>query len=47
MELTREQARERTARFMPEPVIEGTLDILGRPAGSFAGWARHNVRAFR
>ncbi|MFE7273989.1 SDR family oxidoreductase [Streptomyces sp. NPDC057623] len=64
VELTREQAREHMARFMPEPVIEGTLDILGeplpaeqrvspdiekvlgRPAGSFAGWARRHVHAF-
>lgn len=64
VELTREQAREHMARFMPEPVIEGTLDILGeplpteqrvspdiekvlgRPAGTFAGWARRNVHAF-
>lgn len=31
VELTREQAREHMARFMPEPVIDGTLDILGEP----------------
>lgn len=31
VELTREQAREHMARFMPEPVIDGTLDILGAP----------------
>ncbi|GAB2745681.1 SDR family oxidoreductase [Streptomyces bullii] len=30
-ELTREQAREGMLRFMPEPVVEGTLDILGAP----------------
>ena len=65
VELTREQAREHMAQFMPEPVIEGTLDILGeplpaeqrvspdverilgRPAGSFAGWAERNVHAFK
>ncbi|WP_327698548.1 NAD(P)H-binding protein [Streptomyces sp. NBC_00459] len=65
VELTREQAREHMARFMPEPVIDGTLDILGeplpaeqrvspdvetllgRPAGSFAGWAKRNVHAFK
>lgn len=65
VELTREQARAHMAAFMPEPVIEGTLDILGAPlpdeqrvspdvervlgrrAGSFAGWAERNVHAFR
>ncbi|MFJ9706799.1 SDR family oxidoreductase [Streptomyces sp. NPDC101234] len=65
VELTREQAREHMARFMPEPVIDGTLDIigtplpaeqrvspdvekiLGRPAGSFAGWAERNIHAFK
>lgn len=31
VELTREQARARMAHFMPEDVIEGTLDILGAP----------------
>jgi uncharacterized protein YbjT (DUF2867 family) len=31
VELSREQAREHMARFMPEPVIDGTLDILGEP----------------
>ncbi|MCX4524469.1 NAD(P)H-binding protein [Streptomyces sp. NBC_01551] len=31
MELTRAQARERMLRFMPEPVAEGTLGILGEP----------------
>jgi uncharacterized protein YbjT (DUF2867 family) len=31
VELTREQAREHMAQFMPEPVIDGTLDILGEP----------------
>lgn len=65
VELTREQAREHMAQFMPEPVIDGTLDILGeplpaeqrispdverilgRPAGSFAGWAKRNAPAFK
>lgn len=65
VELTRAQAGEHMVRFMPEPVIEGTLDILGeplpaeqrisadvekvlgRPAGTFAGWARRNVHAFK
>ncbi|WP_371663506.1 hypothetical protein [Streptomyces sp. NBC_00280] len=31
VELPRERAREHMARFMPEPVIDGTLDILGEP----------------
>ncbi|MBT2212496.1 NAD(P)H-binding protein [Actinomadura sp. NEAU-AAG7] len=31
VELTREQAREHMALFMPEPVIDGTLDILAEP----------------
>ncbi|KUO01090.1 SDR family oxidoreductase [Streptomyces caeruleatus] len=31
VELTRAQAREHMARFMPEPVIDGTLDVLGEP----------------
>ncbi|MER6405801.1 NAD(P)H-binding protein [Streptomyces viridosporus] len=31
VELTREQAREGMLQFMPEPVVEGTLDILGTP----------------
>ncbi|SDO12467.1 SDR family oxidoreductase [Actinacidiphila guanduensis] len=30
-ELTREQARERFSQFMPGPVVEGTLSILGEP----------------
>ncbi|GAA4434761.1 NAD(P)H-binding protein [Actinokineospora soli] len=30
-ELTREEARERMVRFMPPPVVESTLDILGAP----------------
>ncbi len=31
VELTREQARERFLRFMPEQVADSTLDILGHP----------------
>lgn len=31
VELSREQAREGMLRFMPEPVADGTLDILGEP----------------
>ncbi|MEW2318360.1 SDR family oxidoreductase [Streptomyces bauhiniae] len=31
VELTREQAREHMAGFMPDPVIDGTLDIIGAP----------------
>lgn len=31
-ELSRAQARERMVRFMPEPVVESTLDLLGNPA---------------
>ncbi|MBU3864248.1 NAD(P)H-binding protein [Streptomyces sp. 4503] len=30
-ELSREQARAEMLRFMPEPVADGTLDILGEP----------------
>ncbi|MEU4570917.1 SDR family oxidoreductase [Nonomuraea sp. ATR24] len=30
-ELTREQARERMLTFMPAPIVEGTLNILGEP----------------
>ncbi|CAG6390897.1 NAD(P)H-binding protein [Streptomyces cocklensis] len=33
-ELTREQAREAMLQFMPEPVVEGTLDLLGTPLPS-------------
>ncbi|GII58306.1 NmrA family transcriptional regulator [Planotetraspora thailandica] len=32
VEQTREEAREQMLRFMPEPVVEGTLAILGEPA---------------
>jgi uncharacterized protein YbjT (DUF2867 family) len=31
VEQTREQAYEQLAQFMPEPVVDGTLAILGRP----------------
>ncbi|RKE19875.1 NAD(P)H-binding protein [Streptomyces sp. TLI_171] len=31
VELSREQAREHLSQFMPEAVIDGTLDILGSP----------------
>lgn len=31
VELTHSQARDHLSRFMPEAVIDGTLDILGRP----------------
>ncbi|QKW40029.1 NAD(P)H-binding protein [Actinomadura sp. NAK00032] len=31
VEQTRRQAREEMLRFMPEPVVEGTLSILGDP----------------
>ncbi|QKW20259.1 NAD(P)H-binding protein [Kitasatospora sp. NA04385] len=31
VELSREQARAHLARFMPEEVLDGTLDILGEP----------------
>lgn len=34
VELSRAQAREHMARFMPEPVVDGTLDILGEPLPS-------------
>ncbi|GGL79833.1 NmrA family transcriptional regulator [Streptomyces fumigatiscleroticus] len=31
VELTREQARAHLSRFMPEAVVDGTLDVLGKP----------------
>ncbi|BCJ41341.1 NmrA family transcriptional regulator [Actinoplanes ianthinogenes] len=64
-EQTPEQAREQLLTFMPEPVADGTLAILGapteqerrispdvdrvlgRPARTFAAWARQNADAFR
>ncbi|MFF2086938.1 NAD(P)H-binding protein [Nocardia sp. NPDC058176] len=33
VELTREQARTQMLGFMPEPVVESTLAILGEPSG--------------
>ncbi|MET7393325.1 NAD(P)H-binding protein [Dactylosporangium sp. NPDC005572] len=65
VELSRAEARAQLLTFMPAPVADGTLDILGtptdaeravspdvelvlgRPAASFADWARHNAAAFR
>ncbi|MFF0309356.1 NAD(P)H-binding protein [Streptosporangium sp. NPDC004379] len=32
VEQSREEAREQMLRFMPEPVVEGTLSILGEPS---------------
>ncbi|TDD22794.1 NAD-dependent epimerase/dehydratase family protein [Kribbella turkmenica] len=64
VELTRAEARSRMLTFMPEPVVESTLGILGtptaaersvspdterllgRPATTFADWAKSNVAAF-
>ncbi|MEV4680118.1 NAD(P)H-binding protein [Streptomyces kurssanovii] len=34
IEQTREEAREQMLRFMPEPVVETTLAILGEPTGA-------------
>ncbi|GLY18937.1 NmrA family transcriptional regulator [Kineosporia sp. NBRC 101677] len=34
VEQTPEQARAQLLTFMPEPVVEGTLDILGRPTAA-------------
>jgi uncharacterized protein YbjT (DUF2867 family) len=34
VEQTREQARTQMLQFMPEPVVEGTLGILGRPTAA-------------
>lgn len=31
MELTREEAHARMARFMPDEVVSSTLDVLGAP----------------
>lgn len=33
VEQTREEAREQLSRFMPLPVVDGTLSILGEPTG--------------
>ncbi|MFD4370099.1 NAD(P)H-binding protein [Streptomyces sp. NPDC058486] len=61
---TREEARTQMLTFMPAPVADTTLDIigtptpreqtvspdvekiLGRPATTFANWARRNAAAF-
>jgi uncharacterized protein YbjT (DUF2867 family) len=63
--LTRDEAGRRMLTYMPGPVVESTLDILGtptaaeqavspdverilgRPARTFADWARSNAAAFR
>ncbi|SDK39890.1 SDR family oxidoreductase [Streptomyces indicus] len=65
VELSRAEAHAHMAQFMPEEVIDGTLDVLGlplpaeqvpgpdvqrvlgRPAGSFAGWVERHLAAFR
>jgi len=65
IEQTRQEAHEQMSAFMPLPVVEGTLSILGeptqeerqvspgvprllgRPATSFAAWAKHHTVAFR
>ncbi|MEU5218780.1 NAD(P)H-binding protein [Streptomyces sp. NPDC020807] len=64
VEQTREEARAQLLAFMPAPVADTTLDIigtptprertvspdveriLGRPATSFADWARRNAAAY-
>ncbi|MFE7509046.1 SDR family oxidoreductase [Promicromonospora sp. NPDC057488] len=64
VELTREQARTDMLAYMPEPIVDGTLailgeptpqeqlvsrdveSVLGRPAHTFADWARRNAGAF-
>ncbi|WP_370153047.1 NAD(P)H-binding protein [Streptacidiphilus sp. EB129] len=65
VEQTRDDARVQMLQFMPESVVETTLDIfgepnpaeqrvspaveqiLGRPARTFADWARRHIAAFR
>ncbi|MFJ8109033.1 NAD(P)H-binding protein [Streptomyces sp. NPDC096132] len=65
VEQTRDEAKAAMLRFMPEPVADSTLHLLGtpppalqrvapdverllgRPARSFAEWAKDNVSAFR
>ncbi|CAL9625695.1 NAD(P)H-binding protein [Streptomyces sp. enrichment culture] len=65
VEQSRAEARAVMTRFMPEPVVDTTLSILGepteaerrispdverllgRPARSYAEWARRNAGAFR
>ncbi|BCY11324.1 NAD(P)H-binding protein [Actinoplanes sp. L3-i22] len=34
VEQTREEARAQMLQFMPEPVVDGTLDIVGRPTAA-------------
>jgi uncharacterized protein YbjT (DUF2867 family) len=64
VEQSRDEARAQMLESMPEPVVETTLDILGRPtqdeqrvspdveqvlgrpARTFADWARRNTAAF-
>lgn len=64
VEQTHAQAKEAMLRYMPEPVVDSTLSILGtpfprerrvsedvprllgRPARSFADWAKRNVASF-
>jgi uncharacterized protein YbjT (DUF2867 family) len=64
-EASHDDAREQMLRFMPAPVADATLailghptpeeaqvspdveNVLGRPARSFAEWARRNATAFR
>jgi uncharacterized protein YbjT (DUF2867 family) len=65
IEVSHDEAREQMLQFMPAPVADATLAILGRPtpqeqqvspdvekvlgrpARTFADWARRNVTAFR
>ncbi|WP_333768020.1 NAD(P)H-binding protein [Streptomyces sp. IBSBF 2435] len=64
VEQSRAEARQQMLRFMPEPVVDATLGILGEPqpaeqavtsdvqrvlgraAGTFAGWAARHAAAF-
>ncbi|MFG1805344.1 NAD(P)H-binding protein [Streptomyces sp. NPDC049040] len=64
VEQSRAEARDQMLHFMPEPVVEATLGILGEPlpaeqavtsdirrvlgreAGTFAGWAARHAAAF-
>jgi hypothetical protein len=32
MALSRDEARAQLSRFMPEPVVDGTLAVLGEPS---------------
>jgi hypothetical protein len=34
VEQTRDEARAQMLQFMPEPVVDGTLDILGEPSAA-------------